>query len=230
MRGLSAFLLLPFTLFAAHVVVENEKGEEFLFEVNLQRESLQEFFQLIEDVDEEEADMLVHIPYMGKIALWNRKAERQAGGSLGYPRDYARGFSQQELTDVQFIVRTLADKSLVTIAKERYSLEAAGDRIEDLHPLNFLLAVFTDEEMKVAVRNIRGKGWVWSNFYGGIKQSLVTESEINNVLPHLEDFADKLSIDIQLLVPSVRSRNWDLLMDQLIKHVPRKGDGGRYDV
>lgn len=164
------------------------------------------------------------------VAFWNKKAEHQAGGSLGYPRDYRTGFSDPEFTDIQFIVRTLADKSLVTIAKERYSLEAAGDRIDHVHPLNFLLAIFDDEELKVAIRNIRGKGWVWSNFMYGIKQTLSAEMAQNNVTPHLQDFANKLGVSLQTILPAVRSRNWDLFVEQLIKNVPRKGDGGRYDV
>ena len=206
MRNLYALFLIPLSLFAAHVVVENEQGEEYLFEVNLQEENLEDFFQAIEGVDMEGLDVLVHLPYLERVAFWNKKAERQSGGSLGYPRDYSSGYTQEEFSDIQFIVRTLADKSLVTIAKERYSLESAGDRIDHVHPLNFLLAVFTDEEMKVAVRNIRSKGWVWSNFIGGIRQTLSTESDINNVVPYVQDFANKLEIGIQIVLPAVRSR------------------------
>ena len=155
--------------------------------------------------------------------------ERQSGGPLGYPRDYAVGLSNDERRDIQFIVRTLADKSLVTIAKERYSIEAAGSRIDHVHPFNFLLAIFLDEELKVAIRNIRGKGWVWANFMSSLKQTLSTEMAIQNIFPHLQDFAGKLSIDSQLIIPAVRSRNWDLLVELLIKHVPRNSDSGRYD-
>ncbi len=164
-----------------------------------------------------------------ELAFWHKQTERQPGRSLGYPRDYVHGVTPSELSDIRFIVKTLADKSLVTIAKERCSLEAAGERIDHVHPLNFLLMIFTDEELKVAIRNIRGNGWAWSNFVGGIKQTLTTESAINNVMPHVQDFAHKLDISVQLILPSLRSHNWDLLVDQLIKYVPRKGNGGRYD-
>ncbi|MCH9610411.1 MAG: hypothetical protein S4CHLAM81_12860 [Chlamydiales bacterium] len=165
-----------------------------------------------------------------QASFWNGRAETKRGGPLGYPRDYSIGFSEEEFADIQFIVLTLADKSLVSIAKERYALESAGDRIDHVHPLNFLLAVFTNEELKVGVRNIRGKGWVWSNFVGGIKQTLSTEAQINNVMPFLQDFTSKLEISVPVVLPAVRSKNWDLFIDQLIRYVPRKDDSGRYDM
>lgn len=215
MRKLCALLLLPLSLFAKQAshydrlavsIVDSEGQQNHVDEL-----------------------VITHARQQRKAA-WNKKAERQSGAPLGYPRDYAGGYTEEEFNDIQFIVRTLADKSLVTIAKERYSLEAAGDRIDHVHPLNFLLAIFEDEQLKVAVRNIRGKGWVWSNFMSGIRQTLSTEMDINNITPHLKDFAEKLEVGMQLLLPPVRSRNWDLLVEQLIKNVPRKNDGGRYDI
>lgn len=159
----------------------------------------------------------------------NKKAERHNGKALGYPRDYSCGVTANEKENIHFIVKTLADKSLIVIAKERYSLEAAGDRIDHVHPLNFLLVIFSDEEMKVAIRNIRGKGWVWSNFLGGLKDTLNAESQIKNILPYVNDFAAKLNIDPNLILPAIQSKNWDLLVDQLIHYIPRSGDSNRYD-
>jgi len=229
MKCAALFCLLPITLFAAQIVVEEQNGETSIFEVDLQEESLDHFLCELEKT-EKITNMLVYIPYGERVSFRNVKAERMSGTYLGYPRDYPGGLTTEELNDIHFIVRTLADKSLITIAKERYSLEAAGDRIDHVHPLNFLLTIFSDEELKVAVRNIRGKGWVWSNFLSGLKQTLSTESEINNVMPHMQDFSSRLEVGIHLLLPAVRSRNWDLLVDQLIKNVPRKGDGSRYDM
>lgn len=165
-----------------------------------------------------------------RVRSWQKKAERRSGGSLGYPRDYSAGISEADRNDIHFIVTTLADKSLITIAKERYSLEAAGDRIDHVHPFNFLRTIFEDEELKVAIRNIRGKGWVWSNFVAGIKDTLATESAIQNVSPHVNDFARSLCIQPKLIMPAVQTKNWDLLVDLLIKHVPRKNEGDRYDM
>jgi len=67
---------------------------------------------------------------------------------------------------------------LISIAIAKGDLVAAGDRIDHVHPLRFLEAVFTDEELKVGIRNIRGKGWVWNHFVGGLKDSLSTEFNI----------------------------------------------------
>ena len=160
---------------------------------------------------------------------WKKRAQRQSGASLGHPRDYKGGVTECEAADVRFIVSTLANKSLITIAKEKSNLEAAGDRIDHVHPLNFLLVIFTDEELKVGIRNIRGKGWVWSSFVCGIKTTLATESAIRNVMPYLSDFAKKLEVNQKLLLPAVRAGNWDQFVDLLIQNVPRKDDGRRFD-
>lgn len=162
--------------------------------------------------------------------VWNINAKKQHGQFLGTPRNYYISLTNQETGDIRYIITTLANRSLISIAKCRDSLQTAGDRIDHIHPLRFLFVVFSDEELKVGIRNIRGRGWIWGDFISGIKESLTTESSNNNMCDeYVIDFANQIGIDPNIILPAVHAQNWDALVEELIVHVPRKGDHSRFD-
>lgn len=155
---------------------------------------------------------------------------KKHGQYLGTPRNYGASLSPEERNDIRYIVTFLADRSLVVIAAHRSNLEEAGDRIDHIHPLKFLMTVFTDEELKVGIRRIRGRGWIWNDFIGGIKASLITEAGMGNVNTNQAgDFARAVGVNVDLIAPALQRQDWEEFVDLLITHVPRKGDPGRYD-
>lgn len=147
------------------------------------------------------------------------------------PRDYYASTSSQEREDIAYIVRTLANTSLVKIMSHQSSLESAGDRVEHLHPLKFLMVIFTDEELKVCMHNLQGRSWVWKDFLEGVTTSLNDEAAAGNLREeYIKDFAKKIKVDIKLINPSLKKRNWEKFVDLLIEHSPRDGDPTRYDM
>lgn len=158
------------------------------------------------------------------------RANAKHGQYLGHPRDYYRQVTREEKDALRFIVTSLSNKSLVSVALMRSELEVAGDHIDQLHPLKFLHTVFTDEEMKVGIRNMRSKPWIWTNFMNGLKQSLITESNIGNITQdHMRDFASSLNVDFRQVKKEIDQKQWDNLVNFLIHFVPREGDTRRYD-
>lgn len=144
-------------------------------------------------------------------------------------RDYWQPLTPANKKDLAFIVKTLAYKPLTKIWKYKGSLEYAGSRLENLHPLNFLYGIFGDEELKVGIRNVRKRGWVWSDFFSGIKRSMTEESAKQNLTEEqVRDFAEKLSIDQEWLFPHIANSDWLGLVDTLIQNIPREGDPDRY--
>ncbi len=112
----------------------------------------------------------------------------------------------------------------------RGALEAAGNRIDHIHPLRFLMTVFADDKLKVDIRNIRSKGLVWDHFVGGLKECLSTETSIGNVtMDQVLHFAKTLNLSPSLIADAVFSQMWDDFVDLLIMHIPRSGDYDRYD-
>lgn len=154
------------------------------------------------------------------------------GGPLGYPRNYANQVTPEEKNDIRFIVLCLANKSVVSIALAKDDLEMAGDRIDHLHPLRFLEAIFGDPELLPAAKKIRNKRWVWNQFTGGVKQSLATEAELLNLYDFIDDFTKRLDIvDHRAAIQALlNAKRWDDFIEVLLRHVQRKGgDFDRYD-
>jgi hypothetical protein len=155
---------------------------------------------------------------------------RVRGGPLTKPRDYYALLTTQEKGHLSFIVTNLANKSLIALAGMRHDLEDAGDSIEHIHPIRFLHTVFTDEELKVAIKNIRSRGWVWENFMGGLRTSLQSEHSLGNVLEtHIFDLAHAVKIQPHLIVPAAKNQEWDKFVSLLIRYVSRQGGSDRYD-
>jgi hypothetical protein len=155
---------------------------------------------------------------------------KRHGENLGRPRSYEKELTAAEKNDIHYIMTTLANSSLISIAIHRSSLESAGDRIDHIHPIKFLTHVFTNEELKVAMRNIRGRGWIWGDFSSGVKESLATEAALNNIKKEfIHDLAKKVELHSHVLIDPYQNNNWEELIETLITKVPRKGDYDRYD-
>ncbi len=221
-------LFLPILLGAIHaseILVNTQDGQTFVLDIDPD-ESLGMLQDRISALTEDDA-YIVAVPSRQKN--WNVSSGTK-GGYLGYPRDYHAPVNGAERSDIHYIVTSLADKSLITIGFLKKDLEAAGDRIDHIHPLRFLMTIFTDEELKVGIRNIRGRGWVWNHFVGGIKDCLATETSIGNMKDeYVNHFAKTVAIHPNKILPSIRQKNWDRFIEILIKEIPRKGDHDRYD-
>lgn len=163
--------------------------------------------------------------------FWKKNAGRGHEQFLGSPRDYDAPLTAQEQKDVHYIITMLANYSFISIAAHKGDLEAAGRRIDHLHPLAFFREVFTNEELKVGLRNIRMKGpWIWDHFCGGICESLAVAWQNNNLTDEqVIDFADIVEVDLGLIYASVQEQQWEYFVQLLIAHVPRKGDYDRYN-
>src|SRR5262249_27332316 len=115
--------------------------------------------------------------------------------------------------------------------REQSALERAGKQIDHLHPLRFLMTIFTDEKMKAAMGNIHGKSLVWSRFKKGLFQSLEEEDKNDNIsLENIKDFATTVEVDHNQLIRPLKQKKWDEFIHFLITHVPRTGDPQRYNM
>lgn len=145
-------------------------------------------------------------------------------------RSYAAGLAASDKNDIAFIVKTLANESLIKIKKSETALKKAGDRVDHVHPLQFLWYVFSEEELKVGVRNIQGRSWVGSSFMNGLTKTIQEENSYGNIMPHVHHFASRLNIDPNTIIPMLKAGHWEKFVDALIKIIPRSGDADRYDM
>lgn len=151
--------------------------------------------------------------------------------SASLPRDYFRDPSEADKQNITFIITTLADKSLPRLLKSKGDLSRAGDKVEHVHPLRFLEYVFTDERLKIGIRNMKKRGsLIWKEFMGGLNRTMSEEKSHDNLKDeYIERFASRVGIDVGLIYPSLQRENWNDFVNQLIVHVPRQGGHDRYD-
>lgn len=146
-------------------------------------------------------------------------------------RDYYAKLTKEEKKDVNYIITSLAYESLIKLGTLSSSLKKAGDRIEHLHPLLFLKEIFTNEKLKVGVHAIRDRiGLVKNSFMDGIEASLSKEAARGNLLQHTSDFAAKIKIDEQIILPYLQSGKWLEFVNILIDTIPRELDANRYNM
>lgn len=221
---LSIFLALISSIQALDVTVETPDGNRVVMDV--------ESYHQISDI-QEEIELSLNFPIHQQTLLvkgnddYNHHADKKEHG-----RNYDASVSTTEKSDIRYIIVTLADKSLPSLLKYKSSLIKAGDRINHVHPLRFLMCVFTDEELKVGMRNIHKRGgWVWSDFVGGLNESLQEEHQRNNLRDdQVADFARSIGVDSSEIYPKVRSKKWTDLVVHLINIVPRDSRASQYDL
>lgn len=197
---------------------------------------------------EEEGEWLgqsLEEPFQFPLALQSKEEtydmKHQGGLYLGYPRDYYASLTQNEKADIHYIITFLGNRSIFVIAANRSTIEAAGERIDRVHPLAFLREIFTNEELKVSIFNIRRNSWLWGDFSSGVKTSLDTEAALGNItedqVKHLVDTIQEtcLAQNAQAylnpthLYQLIVQRNWDEVFETMITHVPRIGNFNRYE-
>lgn len=212
-------------IFALTVCIYSKEPEPITLEL-CNQESIEDVQNLVQSVTGTDPDDQIMV--FGPKRFFQHPEVKKP---MSPPRNYFSATSPKELEDLLFIVRTLGFKPLTKIYREKHCLEKAGDRIDHLHPLKFLLGIFTNEEMIAAVHNIRNRSWVWGEFSKNLKDTLKEESEKNNITSaQIQDFAAQLGLNPNLFEQSIQYRQWDALIDTLLTHIKRNQDSGKYDL
>lgn len=149
----------------------------------------------------------------------------------GY-RNYYRALTASEEEDIMYILKTLAKKNMIQLLKYKSKLESAGSRIDSIHPLSFLAHIFQNEELKAYFHSLKKRGgWVWDEFASGFKSSLNEEAHLDNLNDAMiDDFAQELKLNPDILYDTIKKRQWDAFIKLLIVNLPREDGGDRYDL
>lgn len=146
-------------------------------------------------------------------------------------RNYYIPPTSSEKQDIAYIVNTMGMSSLAKIAKAKSSLKSAGNRVNHVHPLQFLLTVFLDERMKASMQALNARSWLWDEFIDGIKKSLNEETVRDNMkIEFIQDFTLQLNIPFETIYSLAQQKKWDHLVKTLITLLPRNSDAKRYDM
>jgi len=241
MQTLPTFIIQPLlplllccsSIAADNVVVESLEGESYVVQVDEQ----DRFFDVVDSIQECLAEGGSSAKEMGAWESFKMyclpkslSSEQMSKRARAEARSYEGGMTPPQAGDVAYIVKTLANSSLPKIKSAESSLKKAGDRIDVVHPLQFLLCIFTNEELKVCLRNLQGRAWVWKDFLGGLTETLAEENARGNIAPYLGDFAQRVQVNVKDLAPLVQSGKWERFVNRLIELVPRASGSDRYNM
>jgi len=135
-------------------------------------------------------------------------------------RDYWREPTVEELDGLHFLVNTLAEVPEVSLIFYMEDLEAAGKTIRTLHPLKLLREIFGDEELKMQIRLIQEKRWVWPDFASGIGEFLMEEAEVGNIDEEMIlDFVEVVHIEYEKFVEVLAMGDGAAVIDVLVENV-----------
>ena len=176
----------------------------------------------------------------GEVLLALQKSSTQTNVSQGAgysydinngARDFYREVKGDEKSNIAYIVKTLANKHETSLLVHKGSIQSAGKRVDHVHPLKFLSTIFENEELKVGMRNIRKRSWVWGNFRDGIADSLRDEQNVDNMKEeYLYEFAAPLKLDVNTVYALYVNGQWKEFVEALVTHVPRKGNPKRFNM
>lgn len=166
----------------------------------------------------------------GYLLDFSRNQPNVALGFLSH-RDYFKHVTKDQKDDMRYIVTTLGKASWTELWSESSKLDKAGGRVALVHPLRFLLCIFTDEEMKAGIHAMRNRGKVWPEFASEMFESLQAEANVNNVTEKMvKHFAETTQINAALIWPLVQAHDWAKFVDKLLEIIPRSGNPGHYDM
>lgn len=147
-------------------------------------------------------------------------------------RDYHVKATAKDKKELEFLITKMAweknPKKLWDIADE---MNAAGDRIMHLHPLKFLETICTDEKLCTGLKAIRERTiLVWPSFAKGSVTTLKEEHALDNVIQYIEEFAEVIDVDVNLLMPLAKKEKWDAFVKCVADNVKRPNTPNRYDM
>ena len=73
--------------------------------------------------------------------------------------DYNAPWTEEDKQDISYIINTLATKSGFSLLFEKNKLERAGKSTIHANTLQMLTYIFSDPELKIAVKQISGTAW-----------------------------------------------------------------------
>lgn len=233
--GLLSLFLFSIALFlnASEVVITPSHGESFILDI----EPTASFLEVVGEIqnhlivselnglNEGYTDLNKEMSFsytLGLPGIFASKVKPKG------PRNYLAPATESEKEGIRYVVRCLAKYNWTQLAKEQSSLKKTGDKIHHVHPLRFLQVIFTEEEMKAGIYVVRNKSLVWGDYYNGMRKSLDEESDNNNLLQFVPDFANNIGVNVHTIMPLIQNRQWTALVDTLISNIPRQGNPDRY--
>lgn len=224
MKKLICLSLVFFNIYGTELVLNTSSGEDYTLDI-LPEDSFEDVIASLKSL--EASDTLFVSLNVNKSRIEAKTKQTSAF------RNYSAPLSESDKENITYLLTTLADanQNPLKLLFKRDSLTKLGDQIEHIHPMTFLGFVFSNDELVVAMRKIRGSSFLWDDFGYRILDSLNREMAQGNLtIDQIFNLALSTKIDPSLIADPVFTSNWSRLIDNLIQNVQRSGNAKRYDM
>lgn len=145
-------------------------------------------------------------------------------------REYYPPATSFEIEQIRTLFSHLADDSLTYLLFYRSYMEELGESVDYLHPLKFFLIVFSDDGLKTHLKNMRKRKTIWKDFMAGVHTSFQKSWEAQDFpKEYIAHFAQTLRVSPDLVHKHLDKQNWEGLIIDLSKKVPRQEQANQYD-
>lgn len=138
--------------------------------------------------------------------------------SAASPRDYERPMTAIEEEKIRFIITTLSSQSAIGLLISKPSLQEAGTHVQEVHPLRFMGFIFSDPELRIAVKRIGSIPW--HQFVAGMEGNFEAASSRNNLSDSMiHDFALQIDQEFSEIQPFFIHHKWANLLNYIRNHL-----------
>ncbi len=120
---------------------------------------------------------------------------------------------------VEWIITTIAECSLPSLAIKRSEFKRREAIIIGLHPLKFLCSIFNPHKphLKACMQEVANYGGLkWDGFMGGLRPSMTREADRNRLNMYIDDFAIEVGVHPSIIRPYFNTRDWEGLVHALL--------------
>ena len=128
---------------------------------------------------------------------------------------------------IDYMITTLGNSGVFSLAGQKKKLKAEGDKTADLHPLRVFLYIFQNPKLRADLKKMRGRSMVWKNFMhgqpDGWDNTFNAQADLGNMTEaEVDAYAQALNINPAPLWTQVQARNWTGLIDATFKELDQR--------
>lgn len=152
----------------------------------------------------------IHVPAL-KLA--------KGAWSKGQPRFFTVHIEPHEQDAILHIIKTLSEKSLKNLLKEKNQLNKRGEELEHVHPLTFFIGVLS-HHCGHHFRDLKRRGGIpYDEFLKGAIKSFKEEHQHNNLTDQqIQEFANITGKCIHQTRRFIQSHDWPGFINWLASH------------
>lgn len=136
------------------------------------------------------------------------------------PRPYrleVQSLNTQESEHIDALFDKLANSSYTQLFFNRRKIESYQETLGQIHPLNFLESALVCPKRRENLEKIRMTSTlIWAPFANGIKTSLEKEEGHHNLYDFVEQFAQKLGVSENEILPYLKNKEISALVDFIL--------------